>query len=54
MGTAEIRRRPLEHVEAARHTSVPLAPLLMDDPDLPFVDAASGAVVESVRESVRR
>ena len=39
MQTAEIRRRFLAHVEAAGHTVVPSAPLLLDDPNLLFVNA---------------
>ena len=39
MLTAEIRRRFLAHFEAAGHTVVPSAPLLLDDPNLLFVNA---------------
>jgi len=39
METAEIRRRFLAHFEAAGHTVVPSAPLLLDDPNLLFVNA---------------
>ncbi|TSD62096.1 alanine--tRNA ligase [Aeromicrobium piscarium] len=39
MDTAEIRRRFLAHFEAAGHTVVPSAPLLLDDPNLLFVNA---------------
>src|SRR4029078_1686667 len=39
MDTAEIRRRIVEHFEAAAHTAVPSAPLLLDDPNLLFVNA---------------
>lgn len=39
MQTAEIRRRFLAHFEAAGHTVVPSAPLLLDDPNLLFVNA---------------
>jgi alanyl-tRNA synthetase len=39
MDTAEIRRRFLAHFEARDHTLVPSAPLLLDDPNLLFVNA---------------
>ncbi|MDX6317151.1 MAG: alanyl-tRNA synthetase, partial [Nocardioidaceae bacterium] len=39
MDTAEIRRRFLAHFEAREHTLVPSAPLLLDDPNLLFVNA---------------
>ena len=39
MDTAEVRRRFLAHFEANGHTSVPSAPLLLDDPNLLFVNA---------------
>src|SRR5689334_17824000 len=39
MDTAEIRRRFVAHFEAAAHTAVPSAPLLVDDPNLLFVNA---------------
>jgi len=39
MDTAEIRRRFVAHFEAAGHTAVPSAPLLVDDPNLLFVNA---------------
>ncbi len=39
METAEIRRRFLAHFETAGHTVVPSAPLLLDDPNLLFVNA---------------
>lgn len=39
METAEIRRRFLAHFEAAGHTAVPSASLLLDDPNLLFVNA---------------
>jgi alanyl-tRNA synthetase len=39
MDTAEIRRRFLAHFEAAGHTPVPSASLLLDDPNLLFVNA---------------
>jgi len=39
MDTAQIRRRFLAHFEAAGHTVVPSAPLLLDDPNLLFVNA---------------
>lgn len=39
MQTAEIRRRFLAHFEAAGHTVVPSAPLLLEDPNLLFVNA---------------
>jgi alanyl-tRNA synthetase len=39
MQTAEIRRRFLEHFERRRHTAVPSASLLLDDPTLLFVNA---------------
>jgi alanyl-tRNA synthetase len=39
METAEIRRRFLAHFEAAGHTVVPSASLLLDDPNLLFVNA---------------
>ncbi|WP_375003340.1 alanine--tRNA ligase [Aeromicrobium sp. CTD01-1L150] len=39
MKTAEIRRRFLSHFERAGHTVVPSAPLLLDDPNLLFVNA---------------
>ncbi|MCX6395219.1 MAG: alanine--tRNA ligase [Propionibacteriales bacterium] len=37
--SADIRRRFVEHFEAAGHTAVPSAPLLVDDPNLLFVNA---------------
>ncbi|RZI87622.1 MAG: alanine--tRNA ligase, partial [Microbacterium sp.] len=37
--TADIRQRFLKHFEAAGHTAVPSAPLLVDDPNLLFVNA---------------
>ncbi|MBO9521252.1 MAG: alanine--tRNA ligase [Nocardioidaceae bacterium] len=37
--TADIRRRFVSHFEAAGHTPVPSAPLLLDDPNLLFVNA---------------
>ena len=39
MSTAEIRARFLAHFEAAGHTAVPSASLLLDDPNLLFVNA---------------
>ncbi|MGJ9412147.1 alanine--tRNA ligase [Aeromicrobium sp. CF4.19] len=39
MKTAEIRRRFLDHFEQSGHTVVPSAPLLLDDPNLLFVNA---------------
>jgi alanyl-tRNA synthetase len=39
MDTAEIRRRFLTHFENSGHTIVPSAPLLLDDPNLLFVNA---------------
>ncbi|MCW2833433.1 MAG: alaS [Nocardioides sp.] len=39
MDTSEIRRRFLEHFEAAGHTAVPSASLLASDPNLLFVPA---------------
>src|SRR4051812_12228078 len=39
MDTAEIRRRFLAHFEDNGHTAVPSAPLLVDDPNLLFVNA---------------
>jgi alanyl-tRNA synthetase len=39
MDTAEIRRRFVAHFEAAAHTAVPSAPLILDDPTLLFVNA---------------
>ena len=39
MDTAEIRRRFIAHFEAAGHTAVPSASLLVDDPNLLFVPA---------------
>ncbi|MDX6307423.1 MAG: alanyl-tRNA synthetase [Nocardioidaceae bacterium] len=39
MDTAEIRRRFIAHFEARDHTVVPSAPLLLDDPNLLFVNA---------------
>jgi alanyl-tRNA synthetase len=39
MDTAEIRRRFVAHFEAAAHTAVPSASLLLDDPTLLFVNA---------------
>jgi len=39
MDTAEIRRRFLAHFEARGHQVVPSAPLLVDDPNLMFVNA---------------
>ena len=39
MDTAEIRRRFVAHFAAAAHTDVPSAPLLLDDPNLLFVNA---------------
>jgi alanyl-tRNA synthetase len=37
--TADIRRRFVAHFEGAGHTAVPSAPLLVDDPNLLFVNA---------------
>ncbi len=37
--SADIRRRFVQHFEAAGHTAVPSAPLLVDDPNLLFVNA---------------
>ncbi len=39
MDTAEIRRRFIEHFEAAGHTAVPSRSLLAEDPNLLFVNA---------------
>ncbi len=39
MDTAEIRRRFIAHFESRGHTHVPSAPLLLDDPNLLFVNA---------------
>ncbi|HEY3528360.1 MAG TPA: alanine--tRNA ligase [Nocardioides sp.] len=39
MDTAEIRRRFVAHFEAAAHTAVPSASLILDDPNLLFVNA---------------
>jgi alanyl-tRNA synthetase len=39
MDTAEIRRRFVAHFERYGHTAVPSAPLLLDDPNLLFVNA---------------
>lgn len=39
MDTSEIRRRFVSHFEAAGHTAVPSASLLVDDPNLLFVNA---------------
>ena len=39
MDTAEIRRRFVAHFEAAAHTAVPSASLILDDPKLLFVNA---------------
>ncbi|MGA8256155.1 MAG: alanine--tRNA ligase [Nocardioides sp.] len=39
MDTAEIRRRFVAHFERAGHTAVPSASLLLDDPNLLFVNA---------------
>ncbi|MBW9211664.1 alanine--tRNA ligase [Mumia sp. zg.B21] len=39
METAEIRRRFLEHFEKSGHTVVPSASLILDDPNLLFVNA---------------
>jgi alanyl-tRNA synthetase len=39
MDTAEIRRRFIAHFEARGHTAVPSASLLLDDPNLLFVNA---------------
>jgi alanyl-tRNA synthetase len=39
MDTADIRRRFIAHFEKAGHTAVPSAPLLVDDPNLLFVNA---------------
>src|SRR3954452_5127687 len=39
MDTAEIRRRFVAHFERAAHTPVPSASLLLDDPNLLFVNA---------------
>ncbi|WP_237690256.1 alanine--tRNA ligase [Nocardioides panacisoli] len=39
MSTAEIRRRFVAHFEAAGHTAVPSASLLLEDPNLLFVNA---------------
>ncbi|MET0526714.1 MAG: alanine--tRNA ligase-related protein, partial [Nocardioides sp.] len=39
METAEIRRRFIAHFEQRGHTPVPSAPLLVDDPNLLFVNA---------------
>ncbi len=39
MDTAEVRRRFVGHFEAAGHTAVPSASLLLDDPTLLFVNA---------------
>jgi alanyl-tRNA synthetase len=37
--SADVRRRFVAHFEAAGHTAVPSAPLLVDDPNLLFVNA---------------
>ena len=39
LDTAEIRRRFISHFEAAGHTAVPSASLLLEDPNLLFVNA---------------
>ncbi|HEX4191105.1 MAG TPA: alanine--tRNA ligase [Marmoricola sp.] len=39
LSSADIRRRFVAHFEAAGHTAVPSAPLLVDDPNLLFVNA---------------
>ncbi len=39
MDTAEIRRRFVAHFEAAAHAAVPSASLILDDPNLLFVNA---------------
>ena len=39
LSSADIRRRFVSHFEAAGHTAVPSAPLLVDDPNLLFVNA---------------
>src|SRR3712207_2454868 len=39
METAEIRRRFIAHFESRGHTHVPSASLLLDDPNLLFVNA---------------
>ncbi len=39
LSSADIRRRFVTHFEAAGHTAVPSAPLLVDDPNLLFVNA---------------
>ena len=39
MDTAEIRRRFIAHFESRGHTHVPSASLLLDDPNLLFVNA---------------
>ncbi len=39
MDTAEIRRRFVAHFEAAAHTAVPSASMILDDPTLLFVNA---------------
>ena len=39
MDTAEIRRRFIAHFEKRDHTVVPSASLLLDDPNLLFVNA---------------
>ena len=39
MDTAEIRRRFVAHFERAAHTAVPSASLILDDPNLLFVNA---------------
>jgi alanyl-tRNA synthetase len=39
MDTAEIRRRFVAHFQAAAHTAVPSASLILDDPNLLFVNA---------------
>ena len=39
LSTADIRTRFLAHFEAAGHTAVPSASLLLDDPNLLFVNA---------------
>src|SRR3954470_1831950 len=39
MDTAEIRRRFVAHFEAAAHTTVPSTSLILDDPNLLFVNA---------------
>ena len=39
MDTAEIRRRFSAHFERAEHTAVPSASMIVDDPNLLFVNA---------------